>query len=137
MGVIDQILSGATGSAQTAAAGNPMATVQMVMSLINRFPGGMQGLLHKLSASGLQAQVQSWIGGGANQSVTGDQVIQALGSEHLQPVAQQFGVEQAQVANSLADLLPDVVDRLTPDGRADEGSLERGWSALKGRMPGL
>jgi uncharacterized protein YidB (DUF937 family) len=59
-----------------------------------------------------------------------------VGSEHLQPVAQQFGVEQGQVANSLADLLPDVVDRLTPDGRADEGSLTNGWSTLKGRIAG-
>jgi uncharacterized protein YidB (DUF937 family) len=134
MGLIDQILSGAAGSAQKTAAANPIATVQMVMKAVQGFPGGMQGLLQRLSEAGLSAQVKSWVSGGPNLPVTADQIMQALGAAHLQPVARQFGVDQEQVANSTADLLPDLVDRLTPEGREDD--LDAGLSGLAARIPG-
>jgi uncharacterized protein YidB (DUF937 family) len=134
MGLIDQILSGAAGSAQKTAAANPIATVQMVMKVVQGFPGGVQGLLQKLSEAGLRAQVRSWVSGGPNLPVTADQIMQALGAAHLQPVARQFGVDQEQVANSTADLLPDLVDRLTPEGREDD--LDAGLSGLAARIPG-
>ena len=134
MDLIDQILSGAAGSAQKTAAANPIATVQMVMKVVQGFPGGVQGLLQKLSEAGLRAQVRSWVSGGPNLPVTADQIMQALGAAHLQPVARQFGVDQEQVANSTADLLPDLVDRLTPEGREDD--LDAGLSGLAARIPG-
>ena len=123
MGFIDQILTGAAGSAQTAAADNPMGTVRMVMKLVHSYPGGVQGLLQKLSDAGLGAAVQSWVGGGPYLPVTADQIMRALGSAHLQPVAQRFGVDQQQLANSLADLLPGLVGRVTPAGRADAAGI--------------
>jgi uncharacterized protein YidB (DUF937 family) len=135
MGLIDQILSGAAGSAQTTAAANPMATVRMVMKLVQGFPGGAQGLLRKLSEAGLGAEVKSWVSGGRNLPVTADQIMQALGAAHLESVARQFGVDQEQVANSAADLLPDLVDHLTPAGREDD--LDTGLSWLAARIPGL
>ena len=134
MNLIDQILSGAAGSAQKTAAANPIATVQMVMKVVQGFPGGMQGLLQRLGEAGLSAQVKSWVSGGPNLPVTADQIMQALGAAHLQPVARQFGVDQEQVANSTADLLPDLVDRLTPQGREDD--LDAGLSGLAARIPG-
>jgi uncharacterized protein YidB (DUF937 family) len=136
MNLIDQILSGAAGEAQTAAS-NPMAAVEMLMQLIHRSPGGLQGLLQKLSDGGLGPQVQSWVGGGPNIRVHADQIITALGSKRLQRVAAQFGVDQELLANTIADLLPDLVDRLTPAGRADEGTIEGGLARLKGVIRGL
>jgi uncharacterized protein YidB (DUF937 family) len=136
MNLIDQILSGAAGEAQTAA-NNPLASVQMLMGLIHRCPGGLQGLLQKLSERGLGPQVESWVNAGPNQPVSADQIIQALGSRRLQRVAEQFGVDQELLGNTVADLLPDLVDRLTPAGRADEAMIESGLARLKGVIRGL
>jgi uncharacterized protein YidB (DUF937 family) len=136
MGLIDQILSGAAGEAQTAAS-NPMAAVEMLMRLIHRCPGGLQGLLQRLTEGGLGPQVQSWVSSGRNLPVNADQIIEALGSRRLQRVAEQFGVDQELLANTIADLLPDLVDRLTPAGRAEEGTIETNLARLKGVIRGL
>jgi uncharacterized protein YidB (DUF937 family) len=135
MGIIDEILAGATGAAQRTAARNPLANVQMVMELIHGYQGGLEGVLQKLASSGLGAQVQSWIGSGANQPVSADQVMHALGPERMQRVAQQFGVDQALAANSIADLLPHLVDRLTPDGRVDSGALSGSLDEIRSALP--
>ena len=137
MGIIDELLAGATGEAQRTAARSPTINVQMVLDLIHGFPGGLQGVLQRLSTGGLGDQVQSWIGPGANARLPADQLMQALGSRHLQRVAQHFGVDQELVANSVADLLPDLVDRLTPAGHPDTEVIEGGLSRLKGVMRGI
>lgn len=136
MGVIDEIISGATGEAQRTAA-NADATVQMLMLLIHGFPGGLHGVLQRLSERGLAPQVQTWIADGPNTPVFADQMMRAVGSRQLQRVAQQFGVDQEIVASSVADLLPDLVDRLTPRGHADERTLESGVASFKGMIRGL
>jgi uncharacterized protein YidB (DUF937 family) len=136
MNLIDQILSGAAGEAQTAAS-NPMASVEMLMRLIHRCPGGLQGLLQKLSEGGLAAQVHSWVSAGPNMRVNADQIMEALGHKRLQRVAAHFGVDQELLANTIADLLPDLVDRLTPAGRTDEGTIESGLARLHGVIRGL
>ncbi|HZP89042.1 MAG TPA: YidB family protein [Burkholderiales bacterium] len=137
MGLIDQIISGALGYAQTTAVRNPMATVQMVMQFVQCYPGGVHGLLNKLRGSGLREQVDSWISGGANLRISGDQLLQAVGREHIQWMAQRFGMDQQQAATSIADLLPEVIDQLTPRGEADQEALQSGLEALKAKIPGL
>jgi uncharacterized protein YidB (DUF937 family) len=83
------------------------------------------GLLEKLGGAGLGEQAQSWVGTGDNRSVTGDQLRQALGDETLGRVAREAGVTPDQAADDLAQVLPPVVDRLTPEGRVPEAaSLE-------------
>ena len=78
---------------------------------------GLAGLVQQLAASGLGPQVQSWIGTGANLPVSGDQIQAALGSEKIQQLAQQVGLDPAQLSGALAHLLPHAVDQLTPDGQ--------------------
>lgn len=83
------------------------------------------GLLETLTRSGLGEQARSWIGTGENRSVTGDQLQQALGEETLQRVAREAGVTPAQAADDLAQVLPPVVDKLTPRGEVPSAaSLE-------------
>lgn len=78
--------------------------------------GSLGGLLDILARSGLAEQKDSWVGTGANQSVTGAQIQQALPDETLQQVAEKTGVSPDKAADELAQVLPQAVDKLTPAG---------------------
>jgi len=78
--------------------------------------GGLGGLLQRFQNSGLGPQVASWVGTGANASVSGDQIRQALGDGPLRTLAEHAGLDEDQAAAHLSTLLPSIVDRLTPNG---------------------
>jgi uncharacterized protein YidB (DUF937 family) len=82
--------------------------------------GGLQGLVQQLNQGGLGDQVKSWIGTGHNQSVSGEQVHQALGSDEVQKLADQTGTSPDQAANVLAQTLPHLVDQSTPQGEVPQ-----------------
>ncbi|MEV5596902.1 YidB family protein [Streptomyces sp. NPDC052496] len=79
--------------------------------------GGIQAVLGKLLQGELGRQAHSWVGHGANEPVTPEQVAQALPGETLQRIADEHGVSAQEAARQLAHTLPQAVDRLTPDGR--------------------
>jgi uncharacterized protein YidB (DUF937 family) len=81
---------------------------------------GLQGILSKLQASGLDKQVKSWIGGGKNEPVTGSEIKNAVDPQQLQQMAQQTGMSQDQVADHVAEALPHVVDQATPAGQVPQ-----------------
>jgi uncharacterized protein YidB (DUF937 family) len=94
--------------------------------------GGLDGILSKLQASGLDDQVKSWIGQGPNKPVSGRQVKQALGDEQVKQVANEAGVSEDVPADGLAEMLPDLVNELMPDGKLpDLGNLD---DVFKGRL---
>ena len=82
--------------------------------------GGMSGLLGTLRANGLGDQVQSWIGDGANVSISADQLRGALGEERIRTLAAKFGVNPETAATQMAGLLPGLVDKLSSDGKVRE-----------------
>jgi uncharacterized protein YidB (DUF937 family) len=86
--------------------------------------GSLGGLLDGLARSGLTAQKDSWVGTGTNQPVTGDQIQQALPDDALQQAAEQAGVSPRKAADRIARELPQVVDRLTPEGEVPQASIE-------------
>lgn len=100
--------------------------------------GGIQGLVGMLQQHGLGDAVQSWVGTGANQPVSGDQLGQALQNGGLGSVLEQaagkLGVDQGQLLGQLSQILPHAVDHLTPDGQmpaqGQGGGLDLG--ALEG-----
>jgi uncharacterized protein YidB (DUF937 family) len=83
---------------------------------------GLAGLLEKLKTGGLGNAVQSWIGTGQNQPVSGDEVRSALGDDHVEQIAREAGMSTEQAFHGLASLLPQLVDRLSPDGKLPESS---------------
>lgn len=124
MGLMDMVggLLGQGGQAQQGVqdqGGNPL--LGMVMGLIQNHPGGIQGLLAQFQEKGLGDQVASWIGTGANQPISAENVQAALGSDQLQQLAGQMGVSHDEAASGLAGLLPQVVDKLSPEGNLPEG----------------
>lgn len=134
MGLLDSLLGAATeaamgsqrsgGVAPANAAGglNPQLLITLVSTLLNN-AGGLQGLLAKLQSAGLGEAAQSWVSTGTNQAVNPDQLGQALGPDLMGMLAAQFGGNTAQASTALSDLLPGLIDQLTPQGQvpADNG----------------
>jgi uncharacterized protein YidB (DUF937 family) len=107
--------------------------IQEVMGLIKNQEGGLSGLVSKLKSSGLGDQVNSWIGTGDNSPVSANQLKSALGDDFLKNIAERLGVTNEEAAGNLADALPQVVDKLTPNGKIENDDLlQKGLSALKG-----
>jgi uncharacterized protein YidB (DUF937 family) len=115
-------LQGKQAAAGAAGGVDPQMLIGMVTTLVNN-AGGLQGILAKLQQGGLGEAAQSWVGMGANQPVSADQLGGALGPDLLGAVAKQLGGNQQQAAGTLADLLPGLIDKLTPQGQlpADNG----------------
>jgi uncharacterized protein YidB (DUF937 family) len=94
--------------------------------------GGIQGITSKLSHNGQGQQVQSWIGPGQNQPISGQHVQQALDPNSLQQAAQQTGQTPEQVSDHVANVLPQMTDQATPEGKMpSEDPFTKGVNALK------
>jgi uncharacterized protein YidB (DUF937 family) len=97
--------------------------------------GGLTGALEKLRGSGLGAQADSWVGTGANMAVSPDQLHQAFGGSALNDVASQLGFSQSQAGSAMAQILPELINQLTPNGQMPDDAgdlLARGLSMLRG-----
>lgn len=97
---------------------------QVAMEMFNQH-GGLSGMVDKLKASGLGEQAASWVGKGENLPVSGEQISSALGSGAIAEMAAKFGLSPETLSNQIAQHLPGVVDKMTPNGEvgADSGSL--------------
>jgi uncharacterized protein YidB (DUF937 family) len=99
---------------------------------------GLHKLVSQLERGGLGRKVWSWICPVSNQPVTGAELGNALGGDRIEQLSQQTGTSQNHVTDELAQHLPRVIDRLTPDGRvpgqADMEFLAK-WLGLLARYP--
>lgn len=115
---LGSLLGGLLGSGNGSSGSNILGAL---LSALGKQGGNgnnpLGGLLDTLARSGLAEQKDSWVGTGANQSVTGAQIEQALPDETLQQVAQEAGVSSDKAADELAQVLPQAVDKLTPNGQ--------------------
>lgn len=85
--------------------------------------GGLAGLVEQFQRGGLGDAIGSWISTGQNMPVSGAQVGSVFGPDLMAQIAQQLGVSQQDAADQLSQVLPEAVDRLTPDGQVPEGGL--------------
>ncbi|HMK42801.1 MAG TPA: YidB family protein [Dissulfurispiraceae bacterium] len=111
---------------------------QAAMNLIgNQSEGGLAGLVKSFGEKGLGDVVSSWVGTGQNLPISADQITQALGADKISEIAGKLGVSKEDAASSLAGALPDVVDKLTPEGKIpDNDMLQQGLSMLKSKLFG-
>lgn len=116
------VLGGALPGTGAVPAAGQAQLIPAVMELINQH-GGIAGIAQQLQSGGLGAAVQSWIGTGANQPVSGEQITAALNGPAVSAFAQKLGMDPAQVGTVLAQVLPQVVDHLTPAGQVGEHNL--------------
>lgn len=133
MGLLDSVMSAVGGNANS---GQAASLLPALVAEINNYPGGLQGLVQKFQAGGLGDVVSSWVGTGANQSVSSDQVQSVLGDDVVNNLAQSTNQDKSSVLAGLSSLLPHVVDQATPNGSVPDGqSLDA--SSLMGAVSGL
>jgi len=133
-GLLASLAGGGTTLPGLHPGGNGQALLGAALQLLQQ-SGGLPGLLQKFEASGLAHQAQSWVGTGANLPVSGEQLHQALGSGTIGAIASQLGVSPQQAGNSLAALLPEVINHLTPAGEVPGNHADlvsQGLALLKG-----
>ncbi len=78
---------------------------------------GLGGLLGTLEKGGLGNVINSWINPGPNQPVSPNQLGSALGPDIIKMLAQKSGLPEDELTRQLSQVLPNVVDKLTPNGR--------------------
>jgi len=134
MGIFDEVISG-IGSKIFGEAGQG-TLMEQILGLINSpQTGGLSGLMDQFKSKGLGDLISSWIGTGENQPVSGDQIHQVFGVEKIQEIAQTLGISGAEASQGLASLLPQIIDKLTPEGKIPEGGiLEQGMNLLKNKF---
>jgi uncharacterized protein YidB (DUF937 family) len=118
MGLLDGILGGGS---------DPMAALG---GLLQGHDGGLGGLVGAFEKAGLGQVAQSWVASGANLPISAEQIQAVLGSGPVAQFAQKLGIDPQQAAGQLAGLLPQVVDKLTPNGAIPDGAL----GALEGLL---
>ncbi|MEY2952460.1 MAG: hypothetical protein RLZZ401_547 [Pseudomonadota bacterium] len=149
MGLLDSVLGAVLGgqspqNAQAGAAGGlnltsllpVLAPILTNMLANNGAHGGLGGLADKFNQAGLGNVLNSWIGSGQNQPISGDQLTDVLGSGTLGQIASQLGLGHADAAGALSQILPGLIDQLTPHGQAPAGGLGNAGD-LMGMLGGL
>ena len=130
MSLLDQVV-GALAGGESGGSGN---LLQVVLQLVNNpRTGGLEGIIRSFRQGGLGDIVNSWVANGQNLPVSGEQIESVLGGSALQDLAAQLGVSPQQASGSLADVLPKLIDQLTPNGEVPQGgdALSQGLDLLK------
>ena len=119
MGLLDTLVGELGGSLE----GNAGAHQDLLQGVMGMFAnrGGLAGLVSMFQQKGLGSLVASWISTGQNLPVSAAQITDALGSEQLGQLAAKVGLSPQAAGAGLAQLLPTLVDRMTPNGQIPQG----------------
>lgn len=98
--------------------------------------GGLNNLISQFGSKGLGDVIGSWVGTGKNMPISADQLKGVLGDDTVKNIASKLGMDSNAVTSQLSNLLPDVVDKLTPDGKVPEGDLMSKATDLLGGLFG-
>ena len=101
MGLLDGVLGGVVGA---------------VVTDVIRRNGGVQGVVNQFEPNGFGPTVRSWVGTGPNQPIGAEHVQQVLGTDLLQQLSAKTGMPVAELAQKLAQILPQAIDEMTPGG---------------------
>jgi len=134
----NDLLGGLTGAAGAAGASgeDPAKAVQGVDQLIAQ-EGGIDGLLAKLRAGGLQDEVDSWVSTGENKPVAPSQLASALGSDTVNRLSASTGISIQSLLPLLAAILPMLINHFTPSGQAPKPGEAANQPDLGGLLGGL
>ncbi len=132
LGGLGGMLGGMLGGGQRASNdddGSPLAgkgallaaLLPLALQLVQR-AGGIGGLMEKFKQAGHGQQVGSWVSTGENQPIDAGAVQHVFGDDELSQMSQQLGVPQEEVAGGLAQILPQIVNHLSPEGEVHAGA---------------
>lgn len=161
MGLLDELLRGglaqgglgqamgrqprSAGQTGGGMAGTVMALLPVVLAMLAKGQGGQPApgaggggigdILEQFQRAGFGEQARSWVGTGANQPISPDAISQVFGREGLSQIASRAGLSEQEASAGLTEVLPDVVDRLTPQGEVpDLDALSASVSDLQRRF---
>jgi len=137
-GGLDDLLGGLTGGSggQAGSGGGGGGMGGMLAALAPMIGtalagGGLEKLLAGFQANGMEDKVQSWVGSGDNEPLNASEVETVVSSEQIEEIAQRLGVSHEEAASVLADVIPDVVNGVTPDGNLPaESQLDDAFGQL-------
>jgi len=134
MNLLDQLDQLKEGLA--AKLGGSRGMLDQVTGLINNpATGGLAGLMETFKSKGLGDVMSSWISTGKNLPISPEQIKQVLGSGKIQQFAENVGISKDSALQHLSQLLPQIIDKLTPDGKLPEaGKLGEALNMLKGKF---
>jgi uncharacterized protein YidB (DUF937 family) len=143
MGLLDSILGGALGAGGGGQANQGTAALmQLALQLLagnagrgGAGGGGLMDLLQQFQQAGLGAQADSWVGTGQNLPISPEQLMQVFGRGQVEQMAASTGMDVDQVSSGLSDLLPQLIDRVTPRGQVEEAGLEGALADLSRMLP--
>jgi len=92
--------------------------------------GGIEGLVKKFQQSGMGDIAESWVSAGENKNINPEQLANVLGKDQVDAIAQQADIPQSQGASMLSRILPAMIDKLTPDGKAPDSSNLATWGKV-------
>lgn len=123
-------------------AGGRNAMLALMLPLVLQWvqrSGGIGNVLQRVNQHGYGDHANSWVGTGANEPLPPQAARQLLGQEELSNLSGQLGVGQDEVAHGFSEILPEVVDQLSPGGQlpADaDRTLDAGQSTLERTLAG-
>jgi uncharacterized protein YidB (DUF937 family) len=120
MGLLDGLLDSMMGGAQQGQSPLLQAALQLIQQ-----NGGLPGIISKFEHGGMAEHAGSWVGTGENIPITGTQLQEILGTGTIGQIAQQLGLSHGDASSGLAQVLPQIIDHLTPTGQlpADHGDM--------------
>lgn len=120
MGLFDSVAGAVLGKL----GGEKGAMAQIAVDLFNQ-NGGLPGVIEKFKAGGLAEEAASWVSTGENLSISAEQVTQVLGSGTVENIAEKLGMNPDDISAKIAEYLPQVIDKMTPNGEvgSDSGNL--------------
>src|SRR5271155_2654703 len=130
MGLLDNLGNQATGAP---AGGSTDSLAGSLLHMIQNQPGGLQGLVQSFHDKGMGGLVSSWVSNGPNPPISAEQVHEVLGSDQVKALAAKAGIDPNTAGAAIAQLLPTLVDKLTPNGSVPDHSnvVEMASSILK------
>ncbi len=139
MGLFDALAKQALGSFLGTGAGQPAD----LLSTLLQQAGGLPGLMQRFQQAGLSEAFASWVSTGENRPVQPSQIEQALGSDAVAALAGRLGLDANTVLPLLSQFLPQVIDKLTPNGQMEEAQPSTDQlqnvlaSVMKGGLSGI
>ncbi len=136
MGLFDSISGGLAGQlGGQGQNGNLLAAAAKLIG--SRDVGGLSGLLQLFNQKGKGDAVASWVSSDENRPISPDEVEGVLGHDRVQRIADEAGMSEPEASRGLSSLLPQLVDKLTPDGKVpDNDSADNTLSQLASRFLG-
>lgn len=117
---LSSILGGLMGG-NTGGGGGGNMLLQLALSMLQQ-NGGLEGVLGKFRQSGMGAQADSWVSTGQNLPVSPNQLEQIFGSGALSDIASKLGMSQQDAGSAMSQVLPELINQLTPQGQVTQES---------------